>query len=200
MVRWFVFVAVTSLPLRRTYIGCTHVPITPAIVTTSKQNLWRVLCIGKLARPSRRVTFCHPQLVIFTSYKLGTIRGEISNATIFPSVMPVYTDLPDTTSFYFHALSDSVLKSFKEIDMDIGADSQPESPGIDSGTLSPDSAEQSLFDKQRTILQTYVDSVPYECESIEVMNEKLKGIIEKVLLCANVGDWVSLSHASNGLQ
>ena len=114
--------------------------------------------------------------------------------------MPVYTDLPDTTSFYFHALSDSVLKSFKEIDMDVGADSQPESPGIDSGTLSPDSAEQSLFDKQRTILPTYVDSVPYECESIEVMNEKLKGIIEKVLLCANVGDWVSLSHASNGLQ
>ena len=99
----------------------------------------------------------------------------------------------------FSAFLDSVEQSLQP-DMDVVDDSQPETPSMESGVESPGSAEQTLFDKQRAVLQTYIDSVPYECESIEVMNEKLKGIVEKIILCTKIGDWVSLSHASNGLH
>jgi proteasome activator subunit 4 len=87
-----------------------------------------------------------------------------------------------------------------QLSMEIEDESQLDTPSEELGINAAGTAEQTLLERQLAILQTYTDSVPYECESVEVMNDKLKGIVEKIILCAKVGDWVSLSHASNGLQ
>lgn len=101
--------------------------------------------------------------------------------------------------------SNAVVESSRGLlqhDMDIDDDSQPETPSLEpeSGLTSAGSAEQQLFDRQCAILKTFTDSVPYECESVDEMNDKLKGIVEKIVMCATVGDWVSMSHANNGLH
>ena len=49
-----------------------------------------------------------------------------------------------------------------------------------SSTMDDDDSlfdDQTTLDKQRASLQTYIDSVPYECETIEEMQEKLEEIV-----------------------
>ncbi|KAH7915111.1 armadillo-type protein [Hygrophoropsis aurantiaca] len=61
-------------------------------------------------------------------------------------------------------------------------------------------ADQSSFDKQKLALQTYVDSLPYKCESVEEMQTKLEHIIGKLLVCAEAKNWPALTEWDAMLQ
>ncbi|TDL28791.1 hypothetical protein BD410DRAFT_863415 [Rickenella mellea] len=89
--------------------------------------------------------------------------------------------------------------NFSSLDMDDDL-SMPDSPVLESGELSPDAAEQFAMDKQRAALQTYLDSVPYGCESIDEMHDKLQNIISKIYICAKSRDWLTLSSWDGLLQ
>lgn len=54
--------------------------------------------------------------------------------------------------------------------------STPSTPGIDDG--SPEDSEA----KDLAILQTYLDQVPYQCESPEQMDAKLQEIVGKLIV------------------
>lgn len=84
--------------------------------------------------------------------------------------------------------------------MDGGDISIPDSPILESGIISPDDTEQSILEKQRATLQTYLDSVPYECESIEEMQDKLEHIVSKIYICAKTCDWLALTSWDGLLQ
>jgi len=66
---------------------------------------------------------------------------------------------------------------------------------------SPDDiADTSAFDKQRASLQTYLNSLPYECETIEDMQARLEEIVEKIYICARAKNWLVLSTWDGMLQ
>jgi proteasome activator subunit 4 len=67
-------------------------------------------------------------------------------------------------------------------------------------TLSGDSTEQSEFDRQRASLQTYLDSLPYDCESPEEMQESLEDIVQKIYICAKSKNWLVLTTWDGMLQ
>lgn len=70
-----------------------------------------------------------------------------------------------------------------------------------SATDTPGEFEElSAFEKQRATLQTYIDSVPYECESVEQMQEKLEQIVGKIFICAKAKNWLVLSTWDGMLQ
>ncbi|KAF9568547.1 hypothetical protein CPC08DRAFT_654918 [Agrocybe pediades] len=70
-----------------------------------------------------------------------------------------------------------------------------------SVTDSPGEAiDVSAYDKQRASLQTYLDALPYECESIEDMQARLEEIIEKIYVCARSKNWLVLSTWDGLLQ
>jgi len=52
---------------------------------------------------------------------------------------------------------------------------------------------RSAYDKQKATLQTYLDSLPYECESIDVMQDKLEFIVGKLIICAESKNWLALT-------
>ncbi|KAF8887975.1 hypothetical protein CPB84DRAFT_1684385 [Gymnopilus junonius] len=60
--------------------------------------------------------------------------------------------------------------------------------------------DPSAYDKQRASLQTYLDSLPYECESIEDMQSRLEDIVEKIYICARSKNWLVLSTWDGMLQ
>jgi proteasome activator subunit 4 len=66
---------------------------------------------------------------------------------------------------------------------------------LDTDELSGEGSEQtkSAYEKQRASLQSYLDSLPYECESVEEMQDKLEVIIGKILICAKTQNWLLLS-------
>jgi proteasome activator subunit 4 len=51
------------------------------------------------------------------------------------------------------------------------------------GTLSPELDEESIF------MQTLVRSLPYDCESVEEMREKLEFIVGKITICVKSKNW-----------
>lgn len=57
--------------------------------------------------------------------------------------------------------------------------SDPGSPAGESGA-TPGIHEQSPYEKQLASLRTYLASVPYECESVEDMENHLANIIDKL--------------------
>lgn len=63
-----------------------------------------------------------------------------------------------------------------------------------------EAAELSAYDKQRASLQTYLDSLPYECESIEDMQARLEYIVEKIYICGRTQNWLVLSTWDGMLQ
>ncbi|KAH9487094.1 Proteasome activator complex subunit 4 [Psilocybe cubensis] len=65
---------------------------------------------------------------------------------------------------------------------------------------SPDEAVNSVYDKQRASLQTYLDSLPYECETVEDMQARLEKIVEKIYICAKAKNWLVLSTWDGMLQ
>ena len=56
------------------------------------------------------------------------------------------------------------------------------------------------YDKQRASLQTYLDSLPYECETVEDMQNRLERIVEKIYICAKSQNWLVLSTWDGMLQ
>ncbi|KDR84826.1 hypothetical protein GALMADRAFT_233236 [Galerina marginata CBS 339.88] len=60
--------------------------------------------------------------------------------------------------------------------------------------------ETAAYDKQRASLQTYLDSLPYECESVEDMQARLEEIVEKIYICAKAKNWLVLSTWDGMLQ
>ncbi|KAH8120588.1 hypothetical protein DFH11DRAFT_1838384 [Phellopilus nigrolimitatus] len=61
--------------------------------------------------------------------------------------------------------------------------STPGSP-VDGAEDIPADAEEASLTKQRAALRTYLDAVPYECESIEEMDALLAHIVDKMYVCA----------------
>lgn len=72
--------------------------------------------------------------------------------------------------------------------------STPSTPGIDDG--SPEDSEA----KDLAILQTYLDQVPYQCESPEQMDAKLQEIVGKLIVCAKTKNWPILTTWDGVLQ
>jgi hypothetical protein len=83
-----------------------------------------------------------------------------------------------------------------EIDMSDDEISVSDGPGQDDSLLS----EQSVLEKQRAALQVYLNSVPYECESVEEMQTKLEEIVGKIMICAHAKNWLSLTTWDGMLQ
>lgn len=60
------------------------------------------------------------------------------------------------------------------------------------------SQEQSWLEGKCKSLQTYLDSIPYECESLEEMQAKLEFIISRLYIAAKAKNW-ELVTAWDGL-
>lgn len=60
--------------------------------------------------------------------------------------------------------------------------------------------DQPSMDKQRASLQTYLDSLPYECETVEEMQARLEEIVQKIYICARTKNWLVLSTWDGLLQ
>ncbi|KAG1755009.1 uncharacterized protein EDB91DRAFT_1096702 [Suillus paluster] len=54
-------------------------------------------------------------------------------------------------------------------------------------------SDRSAYEKEKATLQTYLDSLPYECESIDVMQAKLEHIVGKLIICAESKNWLVLT-------
>ena len=71
---------------------------------------------------------------------------------------------------------------------------------IDIADTPGEFADISAYDKQRASLQTYLDSLPYKCESVEEMQAQLEQIIEKIYICSRSKNWLLLSTWDGMLQ
>lgn len=67
----------------------------------------------------------------------------------------------------------------------------------EDGSLSPD---ESALKKQQASLKIYLDSLPYECESLEEMQTKLEEIVGKIMICAQAKNWLLLTTWDAMLQ
>lgn len=67
---------------------------------------------------------------------------------------------------------------------------------------SPIGLDEATSDdeKQRAALQIYLDSLPYECESQEEMQDKLNDIVGKIIVCAKAKNWLLLTTWDGALQ
>jgi proteasome activator subunit 4 len=84
-----------------------------------------------------------------------------------------------------------------EIDMDEDDMSDVDATGAgEDGILQ----EQSALEKQQASLQTYLNSVPYECESVEEMQASLEEIVGKIMICAHAKNWLLLTTWDANLQ
>ncbi|TCD70651.1 hypothetical protein EIP91_002372 [Steccherinum ochraceum] len=90
-----------------------------------------------------------------------------------------------------YTLSDAGL-AMEEDDISL-----PDSPVLESGQFSPG---QSAYEKQRAALQTYLDSVPYKCETVEEMDAVLEDIVGKIMICARTKNWLTLATWDGMLQ
>ncbi|SJL05897.1 uncharacterized protein ARMOST_09233 [Armillaria ostoyae] len=81
------------------------------------------------------------------------------------------------------------LPQLSPFDMD--DDTESDSPG--------DTLELSL-EQQKSHLQSYLDSLPYECESCEDMQAKLEDIVGKIFICAKAKNWLVLTTWDGMLQ
>ena len=76
--------------------------------------------------------------------------------------------------------------------------SAPDSPAVEDSILG--THEQSALDKQRASLQSYLDVVPYQCESLDFMQGKLEEIVSKICLCVETKNWLILTTWDGILQ
>lgn len=60
--------------------------------------------------------------------------------------------------------------------------------------------EQSWLEEKRGSLQTYLDSVPYECESFQQMQDKLEFIVGRLYIAAKAKNWQLLTSWDGLLQ
>jgi proteasome activator subunit 4 len=84
-------------------------------------------------------------------------------------------------------------------------ESHLQSDRIDDDDLSVidtpgDSADPSAYEKQLASLQTYLNALPYNCESVEDMQDRLEDILEKLFVCAKTKNWTVLMTWDGMLQ
>ena len=96
------------------------------------------------------------------------------------------------------ALAD-LLPPVLDIDSEMEDDdlSLYESPSWDSGTLTPG---PSAFERQKASLQTFLDWLPYQCESVEDMQSMLEYIVARITICAETKNWFTLTTWDGILQ
>lgn len=75
--------------------------------------------------------------------------------------------------------------------------SVPDSP-LESGSMSP--RQGATTDKQRATLQSYLDALPYKCETVEEMQANLEYIVGKIVVCAKSKNWLVLTTWDGALQ
>lgn len=98
---------------------------------------------------------------------------------------------------YMSLLGGSEQHHSEDLDMDDDDTmSLSESPA-ESGALTPD---QTALEKQFASLQSYLKSVPYDCESNDVMQAKLEAIVAKIFVCARAKNWLVLTTWDGMLQ
>ncbi|EPQ60983.1 hypothetical protein GLOTRDRAFT_53630 [Gloeophyllum trabeum ATCC 11539] len=68
-------------------------------------------------------------------------------------------------------------------------------PSIDTPEL-----EETATEQQYAALRTYLDSVPYECESVQDMESKLAYIVGRIDICAKTKNWLVLTTWDGMLQ
>jgi proteasome activator subunit 4 len=61
-------------------------------------------------------------------------------------------------------------------------------------------SDDAQYDAQLLSLQTYIDSVPYACESVEEMHAKLEEIVGKIVICIEAKNWLVLTTWDGLLQ
>jgi hypothetical protein len=69
---------------------------------------------------------------------------------------------------------------------------------LESGEMSP--RQSAAIDKQRANLQTYLDALPYQCESVEEMQVQLEYIVGKIAVCVKSRNWLVLTTWDGLLQ
>jgi len=89
---------------------------------------------------------------------------------------------------------------FPKSDLDSSTSATMEEDEISVVDSPGDIIDPSAYDKQRASLQTYLDSLPYEGETVEDMQDRLEGIVEKIYICAKSKNWLVLSTWDGMLQ
>ncbi|KAJ8084329.1 Proteasome activator BLM10 [Marasmius tenuissimus] len=77
--------------------------------------------------------------------------------------------------------------------MDDMESSYPDSP-------TEEATDPTSLEKQQLTLQTYLNSVPYDCESSEVMQAKLEEIVGNIYICTKTQNWLTLTTWDGMLQ
>ena len=63
-----------------------------------------------------------------------------------------------------------------------------------------ETADAAAYEKQLASLQTYLNALPYACESVEDMQDRLEDIIEKLYICVKTKNWTVLTTWDGMLQ
>lgn len=66
----------------------------------------------------------------------------------------------------------------------------------ESGVMTP----ETDMEKQVASLKSYIDAMPYQCESVDEMQAKLEAIVGKIVICAKSANWLVLSTWDGLLQ
>lgn len=61
-------------------------------------------------------------------------------------------------------------------------------------------SETSSYDKQKAMLTTYLDSLPYPTESVDEMTKVLEDIVGKILICVQTRNFLVLCQWDGLLQ
>jgi hypothetical protein len=65
---------------------------------------------------------------------------------------------------------------------------------------TPDDVEMSDEERQRITTSTYLNALPYACETEQEMHEKLEYIVGRLVICAETRDWTTLGTWDGILQ
>jgi len=135
-----------------------------------------------------RSTLTKGRVYILEPNKYG--RGVSASAAAHQEDMDVNSNLiPD----FFSSLGFSLGRLDKMDDDDFSGLETP--PEIDSP-----SAAQGQMEKQLESLKSYLDALPYECETPEEMETKLEFIIGKIDVCVRSKNWSLLPNWSHLLH
>lgn len=80
------------------------------------------------------------------------------------------------------------------------ADLDMEDDEASSLSSTQEGDEQSWLEEKRESLQTYLDSIPYECESPQEMQEKLEFIVGRLYIAAKAKNWQLVTSWDGLLQ
>lgn len=111
-----------------------------------------------------------------------------------------FTSIITSSTFYSTLTALGVdpasLAGIDTTNMDIEDVSVPDSP-LETGESSPD---VSAMDRQLATLRTYLNHLPYECETVEQMHEQLEYIVGMITTCAKAKSWLFLTTWDGALQ